>query len=62
VDAISAHFTIDRDVSLEKLRANGVNLVTKEMAFFEMLCHSEFPNYLDLSLCFLDGRYVRHLK
>lgn len=38
---------------------DGVELITREMLFFETMAQSERADYLALSQRFLDGRYLR---
>tara|TARA_A100000171_G_scaffold28205_2_gene26330 strand:- start:2355 stop:2912 length:558 start_codon:yes stop_codon:yes gene_type:complete len=59
-DASSARSEIDHDVALKRMTLWGVPVLTKEMVFFECLGQSTYPNYMDLSLKFLDQRYLRH--
>jgi nicotinamidase-related amidase len=58
-DAIASRNQIDHDLSITRLNNLKASVVTKEMVFFEFLRNSEYPNYIDLSLKFLDGRYIR---
>ena len=58
-DVSSARNQIDQDYGLERMRSDGIALITKEMFFFELQRNSELPNYLSLALKFLDGRYIR---
>lgn len=58
-DAISARSESDNEAAKARLQKHGCELVTKEMLFFELIDNSELPNYLELSLKFLDGRYIR---
>jgi nicotinamidase-related amidase len=58
-DVSSSRNLNDHVVALERIKNNGINLITKEMFFFEMIKHSEFPNYIDLAMKFLDGRYIK---
>lgn len=60
-DAVSARSKKDHDGALLRLNAQKISLITLEMLFFEMIRHSEYPGYLDLSLKFLDGRYNKYL-
>lgn len=58
-DAISARNLPDHNCALQRLRENGVHLITKEMFFFECVLHSEYPDYVKQAMRFLDGRYIR---
>lgn len=60
-DATSSRAAADRDRALERLGRNGIEIVTREMLFFETLRQSEREDYMDLSLRFLDGRYMSAL-
>jgi nicotinamidase-related amidase len=59
VDSITSRNTIDHDTALERIKYFNIQYVTKEMVFFELIRQSEYPNYLNLSLKFLDRRYIR---
>lgn len=59
-DALSARNNEDLEIAKIRLLENKHHLITKEMLFFELIDHSEFKNYLNLSLKFLDGRYIKH--
>ncbi|MDG9669441.1 isochorismatase family protein [Hahella sp. CR1] len=58
-DTCSARSQTDHQAALRRLEQNGVQLITREMFFFELIRHSEYPNYLDLAMKYLDGRYIR---
>lgn len=58
-DAVSARNLADQRQALARMRDAGVELITKEMLFFECIRQSEFPNYLNLAMKYLDGRYIR---
>jgi len=58
-DTCSARAKNDHDVAIKRLGQNGIQLITQEMFFFEMIRHSEFPGYIDLAMKYLDGRYIR---
>lgn len=58
-DTVSARNSHDNAQALERLAYHRCQLITKEMLFFELIEHSESPNYLDLALKFLDGRYIK---
>ena len=58
-DAMSARSDADNEAAKTRLLQQGFQLITKEMLFFELIEQSESPNYLDLSLKFLDGRYIK---
>lgn len=57
-DTISARSAQDNQWAIERLRMQGVELISKEMLFFELIQHSELADYQTLALKFLDGRYV----
>lgn len=59
VDGISARNIIDNEIALNRLNQIKAPLVTREMIFFEFIRNSQYPNYIDLSLKFLDQRYIR---
>jgi len=59
-DAMSARSSADNEAAKYRLSAQNYHLITKEMLFFELIQHSELSHYLDLSLKFLDGRYIKH--
>lgn len=58
-DTCSARNQPDHEVGLDRLRQNGVHLLTREMFFFELIRNSEDRRYLDLAKKYLDGRYIR---
>ncbi len=58
-DSISARSRQDHNIAIERLKKTACQLISKEMLFFELIKHSERPDYLDLALKFLDGRYIR---
>ncbi len=58
-DSISARNARDNQYALQRLQKTSCQLITKEMLFFELIKHSERPDYLDLAMKFLDGRYIR---
>ena len=58
-DACSARSVKDHEMILTRMEKHGINLITKEMFFFEMIRHSEHANYVDLAMKFLDGRYIQ---
>ncbi len=58
-DSVSARNRQDSQYALERLKKTNCELITKEMLFFELLGHSERPDYLELAMKFLDGRYIR---
>jgi isochorismate hydrolase len=58
-DAISARNTVDHAQALRRLPEIGARLITKEMFFFESIGHSEYPNYIEIAMKYLDGRYIR---
>ena len=59
-DVISARSSVDNEAAKSRLSDHNYPLITKEMLFFELIEHSELSHYLDLSLKFLDGRYIKH--
>jgi hypothetical protein len=58
-DSCSSRNRSDHDVGIDRLRRNGVHLLTREMLFFELIGNSEDPRYLELAKKYLDGRYIR---
>jgi nicotinamidase-related amidase len=58
-DAILARNEIDHNIAMKRLTLLNIPLITKEMVFFEFIRQSQYPNYIDMSLKFLDGRYIR---
>jgi len=58
-DTCSARNKKDHKLGLKRMEKEGVHLITKEMLFFESIRHSEYPNYIDLAMKFLDGRYIK---
>lgn len=58
-DTCSARNQADHDAALARLQQHGIELITREMFFFELIRFSEYPQYLDLAMKFLDGRYIR---
>ncbi|MBL7479527.1 isochorismatase family protein [Legionella bononiensis] len=58
-DSVSARNRQDSQWALERLKKTKCELITKEMLFFELIKHSERPDYLELAMKFLDGRYIR---
>lgn len=59
-DAVSARNEVDHKTALNRLNAWNIPVITKEMIFFELIRKSEYPNYINLSLKFLDQRYMRY--
>lgn len=59
LDAVSSRNEIDHQTALKRLQQWDIPVITKEMLFFESIKNSEYPNYIDLSLKFLDQRYLR---
>lgn len=57
-DAITARSNTDNLAAIERLKAHGCEMLTKEMLFFELIDNSELAHYMALSLKFLDGRYI----
>lgn len=58
-DATSARSRADHDAALKRMEHEQITLVTKEMFFFELIRYSEYPNYNDTAMKFLDGRYIK---
>ncbi|WP_410638485.1 isochorismatase family protein [Amycolatopsis sp. lyj-346] len=58
-DTCSARNRSDHDAGLDRLAAEGAQLITREMFFFELIRNSEDPRYLELAKKYLDGRYIR---
>ncbi len=58
-DTCSTRNQLDHEVGLDRLRHNGVHLITREMLFFELIRDSEDSRYLELAKKYLDGRYIR---
>ena len=61
-DATSARAAADRRLALRRLERYGIEIVTREMLFFEVLRDSEREDYMPMSLNFLDGRYLKSLS
>ncbi|MBY0273076.1 MAG: isochorismatase family protein [Alphaproteobacteria bacterium] len=61
VDAVSARNEVDHTTAIERLRQLSIPVITKEMFFFECLRSSAYPKYIDLSIKFLDQRYLRYI-
>jgi len=59
-DTVSARNTIDHDTAIQRMDHLDIPIITREMLFFECVRYSEYPNYIDLSLKFLDQRYLRY--
>lgn len=58
-DTCSSRNQADHDAALLRMQQQGVQLITREMYFFEILRHSEHAGYIDLAMKYLDGRYIR---
>jgi nicotinamidase-related amidase len=58
-DSITSRNLIDHTIALDRMKYFNIQCVTKEMVFFELIRQSEYPNYINLSLKFLDRRYIR---
>lgn len=58
-DTISSRQKIDHELAINRLNQLNIPVVTREMIFFEYLRKSSYPNYMDMSLKFLDQRYIR---
>ena len=59
VDAITARNKMDHQIAINRIQQANISLVSREMVFFELLRNSVYPNYINMSLKFLDGRYIR---
>lgn len=58
-DVVSARNLPDHEQALQRLDKVGAQLITKEMFFFECIRQSEYPDYVNTAMKFLDGRYIR---
>lgn len=58
-DACTSRNFEDHKFALKRMNYNGINIATKEMMFFEFLRFSEYPHYINMSLKYLDRRYIR---
>ncbi len=56
VDAIGSRCEEDYKVALKRFRQNGIELVTREMVFFECLRNAKDPNFKELSKKFMMGK------
>ena len=45
VDAIAARTALDKEIALQRMAANGITLVTREMVFFELLRQAGTPEF-----------------
>ena len=52
-DAVSSRRPADRDLALERIRDNGIDIVTREMVCFEWLQQAGTPMFKDISANFL---------
>src|SRR5579883_966245 len=52
-DSCSARSEIDHTYGLERARDNGIQLITREMFFFEMIRSPQYPGYMDLAMKFI---------
>lgn len=52
-DAIASRNLFDKEMALQRMRAAGIQIVTKEMVLFEWLRHSRHPKFKELSKMFL---------
>ena len=59
MDTCSSRNLEDHKVALDRTSKHGIHQITKEMFFFEIIRHSEYPGYIDLAMQFLDGRYIK---
>lgn len=55
VDAVSSRHSIDHQSGLSRMRAEGIQLVTAEMVFFEWIRKAGTPEFKRLSQEFLQG-------
>ena len=53
VDAVSARGDLDHQTGLARMRSHGIELVTKEMVFFEWLRQAGTPRFKVLSQAFM---------
>lgn len=58
-DACSARNLFDHQHALANLAQAGIRVLTREMFFFECIRRSTRPDYIDLAMKYLDGRYIR---
>lgn len=56
VDAVSARHELDHRYGLKRMKAAGVELVTREMVFFEWLRDSAHPAFKTLSAEFMSSK------
>lgn len=54
-DAVSARYERDHFVALNRMRDNGIHVVTKEMVFFEWVRQAGTPEFKALSKKFIKG-------
>ena len=58
VDAVSSRFELDHRYALERMQQSGVQLVTREMVFFEWMEQANTPAFKALSKVFISGSNV----
>lgn len=56
-DASSSRNLHDHSLALHRYAYAGIEVISQEMFFFEMIRNSEKQEYHDLAMKFLDGRY-----
>lgn len=54
-DAVSGRFERDSNIALNRMRDEGIKIVTKEMVFFEWLKQAATPKFKALSKTFIKG-------
>ena len=52
-NAIGSRHEFDHDIALKRMSANGANIITKEMVFFEWLRSADHPQFKTLSKKYL---------
>ncbi|WP_296106414.1 isochorismatase family protein [uncultured Corynebacterium sp.] len=57
-DTCQARNAVDHTAGLKRLQSCGVQILTREMFFFEIIRRSEDPKYIKLARAYLDGRYL----
>lgn len=55
VDAVSARYERDHFIAINRMRDNGIHVVTKEMVFFEWQRQAGTPQFKTLSQTFIKG-------
>ena len=58
-DTCSSRNVEDHEAGIARMKKMPIHLMTKEMFFFEIIRNSEYPNYIDLAMKYLDGRYIK---